>query len=140
MRPRSDDHWAALQTGSYTVDGNFSDVRVSGSSDDGGYCYAYWGTGHVARYRHPGQVGYYNVNGQLYIGLSGGLCPTYPPAFDDQGNVEICQGNAGAGAFAYGTGSLGQGLAQGTVINVKARHVIGSGSDAIHCYLEALCP
>ncbi|MCA9668701.1 MAG: hypothetical protein KC503_24075 [Myxococcales bacterium] len=137
-----DNNWAALQTASYTVDGKITDVRVTGSSDDGGYCYAYWGTGHIERYRHVGSVGFYNVNGQLYIpiGGGGGLCPTNPPSFDNNGTVRICQGNADAGAFAYGNGTLGSGLAVGTQINVKARHVIGSGADAVHCYLEVRCP
>lgn len=134
-----DGKWATEQTGSYTVDGKITDVRVSGSSDDGGYCYAYWGTGHIARYTHPGSFGLYNVNGVYYTGLSG-ICPTYPPSFDDQGTVKICQGTSGAGAFAYGQGNAGSALPMGTKIDVKARHAIGNGSDAIHCYLDVLCP
>lgn len=139
-----DGNWATEQTKSWTADKTIDGISVYGSSDDGGYCYAYWSTGHVERYRHnivQGDYGYYNVDNKYYnpscddYGCGEG-CPS-GPSFDNSGNVKICQEGSGSGNFAYGTGSkAGLNLAAGTVINVKARHVIGRSSDSVNCYMD----
>ncbi|EKD58645.1 MAG: hypothetical protein ACD_56C00078G0002 [uncultured bacterium] len=42
-----DQTWATPQTKSFTAPKTVTAMRITGSSDDGGYCYAYWGSGHL---------------------------------------------------------------------------------------------
>lgn len=68
-------NWATEKEATWVADTDIAGVRVSGDSDDGGYCYAYWGSGHIETYRHDPSTGYYNVDKQFYDGsaiVSGG--------------------------------------------------------------------
>ncbi|KKU97791.1 MAG: hypothetical protein UY31_C0067G0001, partial [Candidatus Wolfebacteria bacterium GW2011_GWE1_48_7] len=64
----SDDTWGITQKTSFTTKYAIDDIRVRGFSDDGGYCYVYWGTGHLATTRHDGTIGVYSVNNLYYDG------------------------------------------------------------------------
>lgn len=68
-----DGNWAKTQTTSFVAPHALEKLRLRGSSNDGGYCYVYWGTGHIAITRHAGSTGIYNVDGKYYpYTVSGG--------------------------------------------------------------------
>lgn len=66
--------WGTEKTTVWNANGDIYGVRVSGSTDDGGYCYASWGTGNIATWRHDPSSGYYNVNNKYYS--QSGTCQT----------------------------------------------------------------
>lgn len=124
--------WATEQHKVWNSDRKIKRLRIAGDSDDGGYCYAHWGSGHIEKYRHDGKIGYDNVNSQLSLN-----CPT--PSFDHNGNVSICQLAGNAGTLGYGIGEITQTLNKGTTIHLRGRHVMGKETDHINCYLEINC-
>lgn len=67
-RESKSDTWAAEKTTNWTANGPIYGVRVSGNVDDGGYCYASWGTGNVATWRHDPATGVYNVDNSYHDG------------------------------------------------------------------------
>jgi hypothetical protein len=137
-----DGNWATEQEVDWSSDSSLRGIRISGTSDNGGYCYAYWGTGHVFLFRdNATHKGIYNVNGVLYDGTIGNVCPTSPPAVSDDGRLEICQtSTVNDGNLTYGTPSAtGMNMSVGDVIHVRGRHTIGSGSDYIRCYVDINC-
>ncbi|HAL24347.1 MAG: hypothetical protein UY31_C0067G0004 [Candidatus Wolfebacteria bacterium GW2011_GWE1_48_7] len=76
----TDEIWATEKSVSWTSNGPIAGVRVSGGSDDGGYCYASWGSGNIATWRHDTSVGVYNVNNRYYDGSSIYSNPIYVPS------------------------------------------------------------
>lgn len=68
--------WATKQVDSFVTKYPISRVRLAGDSNDGGYCYAYWGSGHVATTRQAGKTGIYNVNNTNYTGAPTYVSPT----------------------------------------------------------------
>lgn len=145
-----DGSWATQQEVVWTVPagingGTVTKVDVYGHSDDGGYCYAYWGgdnPGWVAEYRHQGVGGIYNVDNMSYDG-DPSYCPVNPPSFNSSGNAQICQFGYNHGSFSFGKNYLGENkgdvsgayIPSGTTIHLQARHTIGQASDIVHCYL-----
>lgn len=143
-----DGHWSQEQTKTWTVDRPITGLRVHGYSDDGGYCFAHWGDGHIAKYRHDGSFGLYNVDDRYYNicfswqeGCDADLtpCPTYPPHFGNDGTVRVCQYTSDAGNLDLGTGSTNNPPAIGSTVTVKARHTIGKSIDQIKCYMDYKC-
>jgi hypothetical protein len=128
--------WATEQHLSWTVDRAVKRIRVSGSVEGGGYCYAHWGTDHVARYRYSGSSGYYNVDGGFKMS-----CPVYPPQFDDNGTVKICQiFNNQSGSLGLGDGTAtGLAIPKGSQVHVRARHLIPGQGGWIKCTMEIRC-
>lgn len=64
-----DNGWATLQTKSFVAPKKITAMKISGSTyRDGGYCYAYWGSGSLwsATYPTGGQSGLLNTNNQNY--------------------------------------------------------------------------
>lgn len=156
-------NWATLQEVSFTAPHAINKVRVRGYSDDGGYCYAYWGTGNIETYRHDGKHGYYNVDMQSYQGYwahdmyganpecaigaplqcddSGNCycwvennCPTYPPTFSNDGTAKICQIQYEAGSMADAIKDAS--IPEGAVVKLQGRHVDGPGSGQINCSFD----
>lgn len=72
-----DGSWATVQETSFVAGHAINKVRIRGYSNDGGYCYAYWDTGHFQIYRHDPNVGIYNVDNQWYDGAPIYEPPTY---------------------------------------------------------------
>lgn len=75
-----DNYWSAVTDKKFTAAKTVSAVKVYGSANDGGYCYAYWGTGHVETWRHDPSLGIYTGDNQVYpmqSPLSGGSCAQY---------------------------------------------------------------
>jgi hypothetical protein len=144
-----DGNWATTQDKSFVSPKTVAAVRVAGYSNDGGYCYAYWGAGHLETVRHDSYAGYYNVDGSYHAGvISGGYdndgaplpdvsdpCPTYPATFDNNGVAKICQINWSAGAMPTVT-QAGLSIPTGTTIHLQGRHTIGDKTDAINCRLD----
>lgn len=128
--------WATEQHLSWTVDRAVKRIRVTGSVEGGGYCYAHWGTGHVARYRDTGNLGFYNLDGGFKLG-----CPSYPPQFDHNGTVKICQmPSSPSGTLGLGTGTAtGLAIAKGSQVHVRARHLIPSQGGWIKCNMAIRC-
>lgn len=58
--------WGTEKVSAWTANGDIAGVRVSGSTDDGGYCYASWGSGNIATWRHDPSSGYYNLDNRYY--------------------------------------------------------------------------
>lgn len=125
---------------------NVSAVRVSGSSNDGGYCYAFWGTGHVETTRHATNRGKYNMDNKNYSGAvrtcgrgicstTGSNCPTNPASFDNNGDVKICQAYTSAGGMGTAQ-KTGLNIPSGTSIHLKGSHTMGIKDDNVTCTLE----
>lgn len=150
----NDDHgWGGLPASPSFIAGHaINKMRIRGTSDDGGYCYAYWGTGHAETMRHDGAIGYYNVDGEYHQGVYefvsfyGGAdssnvseiiddtCPTYPPTFDNVGNAKICQINWSAGAMADFDGPVN--IPAGAQVFLQGRHTRGAGGDTVACNVD----
>ncbi|EKD23983.1 MAG: hypothetical protein ACD_81C00135G0009 [uncultured bacterium] len=126
-------NWSNEKTVTWVADAPINGVRVSGDSNDGGYCYASWGTGHVATYLHDGRYGYYNVNRQSYSIFSSG-CPTYPPSFSNDGVAKICQAWRPRGTLP--TRKTEVDIPAGTVITLKSNFMDGVDSGLINCKME----
>lgn len=112
--------------------GIIDSIRVDGSSDDGGYCYVYWNTGHIATGYHTGNNGAYNVNNSFY---TDGSCPESAPFFNNTGTARLC-------ATATSNGSMdrveqtGLNLPKGTAILIRANHNDDDGSGRVDCWVE----
>lgn len=140
-----DNYWSNITQRAFTAPKTISAVRVTGYSDDGGYCYAYWGSGHLATQRHDGRQGIYNMDNSLHSDYTYSdefgtytvpdSCPTYPATFDNNGNVQICQEVYNAGPLGT-VQSTGLNISAGTIVFLQGRHAIGNGDDGIVCNLE----
>lgn len=58
--------WSPKKTDSFVAQYAINKIRIKGSADDGGYCYAYWGTGHAQTSRNTGASGLFTVDGKWY--------------------------------------------------------------------------
>jgi hypothetical protein len=124
-------NWDKIIEDTYVVEGKAATaIRISGSSyaDDGGYCYAYWGTGEIHSMRYDGTSGISSVDGVTYA-----TCP-FVPAFDFNGTAKLCQQNQNNGNIAEVSKVVN--LPIGTVVTLQARHTFGKWDNYVRCNLE----
>lgn len=140
-----DNNWGTKQIVDFGItQSNVDGIRVRGGVDDGGYCYAFWGTGHVITvnrgYFPSGDDGTRQGSdsegstGSALYGSAGSGCPDLAVNANDSGTIYGCFYNRGAGNFD--TVELRKPLPLGTIVHVRARHTIGPGSDSVRCYVD----
>lgn len=141
--------WSAVYDNQFTIPSGkkVTGVKVAGDADDGGYCYAYWGTGRVAAFVHGNtSVGTYNLDDNEYYGTysewqdgvgwveTSSTCPQNPAFFDNNGTVRICQ-SAGAKGSIGPKLLTGLNILENNVIHLKGQNVDGPHSGVINCQL-----
>lgn len=138
-----------------------SAIKISGGSDDGGYCYAYWGSGEIHTINRASRefVSSYDDTyltsavypfcdeygcsacPEHYYESSYGVCSLDINKlisfdnFSNNGNVNVWVGNYGAAEMAT-IEKTGLAISAGTPITLQGRYVDGKFADSVHCEIQ----